>query len=48
VVFKGEYDNYTDRAISIRRKLIGLRRTLRGQPRPHPKPKDDSEPEARA
>jgi four helix bundle protein len=48
VVFKGEYDNYTDRAISIRRKLIGLRRTLRGQPRRNPKPTDDSEPEARA
>jgi four helix bundle protein len=47
VVYKDEYEKYTERAISIRRKLIGLRRTLRGQPRPSPKP-NDSEPEARA
>jgi four helix bundle protein len=48
VVYKEEYEKYTERAISIRRKLIGLRRTLRGQPRPSPKPHDDSGPDARA
>jgi four helix bundle protein len=51
---KEEHTAMTEGAISIRRKLIGLRRTLRGQPRrtppasrpqPKPKPKPKPKPE---
>jgi four helix bundle protein len=57
---EGEYVALTEGAISIRRKLIGLRRTLRGQPRrnapnhhrerPEPKrePKREPKPEPKA
>ena len=33
VLWKNEYDDLTDGSIAVRRMLIGLRRTLRGQPR---------------
>lgn len=33
VILKLEYDELTDAAIQVRRMLIGLRKTLRGQPR---------------
>jgi four helix bundle protein len=33
VLWKDEYDDLTDGSIAVRRMLIGLRRTLRGQPR---------------
>ena len=33
VLGKQEYDELTDGAIAVRRMLIGLRRTLKGQPR---------------
>jgi four helix bundle protein len=33
VLWKQEHDDLTDGAIAVRRMLIGLRRTLRGQPR---------------
>jgi four helix bundle protein len=33
VLWKKEYDDLTDGSIAVRRMLIGLRRTLRGQPR---------------
>ncbi|MDB4914344.1 MAG: ribosomal protein [Gemmatimonadetes bacterium] len=32
---KPAYDELTESAIEVRKMLIGLRRTLRGEPRPH-------------
>ena len=42
VIAQREYDDLTGEAIAVRRMLIGLRRTLRGQPR---KPLTDPEVE---
>jgi four helix bundle protein len=43
VIYKSEYEDCTERAIQVRRSLIGLRRTLRNQPRLNQStlPKDD-------
>jgi four helix bundle protein len=40
VIPKPDYEELTEEAIAIRRMLIGLRRTLRGLPRPPSKPDD--------
>jgi len=44
VIPKPDYDELTETAIQVRRMLIGLRRTLRGQPRPpsNKAPQDDA------
>lgn len=41
-ITKPDYDELTDSAIQVRRMLIGLRRTLRGQPR-EPRRSDDGD-----
>ena len=57
LISEAEYEALTNGAISIRRKLIGLRRTLRGQPRPtnpnrnrprKPRPKPNPKPKPKA
>jgi four helix bundle protein len=39
-----EWDRETREVIAIRGMLIGLRKTLRGQPRPNPEPKPQPQP----